>query len=387
MADEIIRLDYSAEDIGDNIDEVRTARGEYDSLDERLDEIEGGGFTPTQAQLDAINSGITDDDVEQIDLNKNNISSLRAYGGLKNYATINNGTYTANSGGGTHSTTIPLLSPITGDIVISIGNITSNDVDSSTCAFVFKNDITSQGTVAVSRGDNINVPVSMGTFVATMVEIYPAATYQTSNGDTVSWTDLMICTKEDWDNSHDYQPYALPNTTITPVLKECVDNGVKNLLSYTLADIKSYNSNGVSWNGNVCTVGNLIFTINSDMSVTVSGSQGTGSAYLVLAKNVSYPAIRFQGCPAGGGSSTYQLQAYYSSAPTTSANDNGTGVSVVANTWSEICITIRPNQTFSNPITFKPMAIPQSIYDAGFTDYQPYAMSNAEITAWILAHS
>ena len=39
MADEIIRLDYSAEDIGDNIDEVRTARGEYDSLDERLDEI------------------------------------------------------------------------------------------------------------------------------------------------------------------------------------------------------------------------------------------------------------------------------------------------------------------------------------------------------------
>lgn len=74
MADEIIRLDYSAEDIGDNIDEVRTARGEYDSLDERLDEIEGGGFTPTQAQLDAMNSGITDDDVEQIDLNKNNIS-------------------------------------------------------------------------------------------------------------------------------------------------------------------------------------------------------------------------------------------------------------------------------------------------------------------------
>lgn len=75
MADEIIRLDYSAEDIGDNIDEVREARGEYDSLDERLDEIEGGGFTPTQAQLDAMNSGITDDDVEQIDLNKNNILS------------------------------------------------------------------------------------------------------------------------------------------------------------------------------------------------------------------------------------------------------------------------------------------------------------------------
>lgn len=151
----------------------------------------------------------------QITTNKNDILSLRAYGGLKNYATINSGTYTASSGGGTHSVTIPLLSPITGDIVISIGNITSNDVDSSTNAFVFENDITNRDTVAVSRGDNIIVSVSMGTFVATKVEIYPAATYQTSSGDTVSWTDLMICTKEDWDNSHDYQPYALSNAELT----------------------------------------------------------------------------------------------------------------------------------------------------------------------------
>lgn len=179
----------------------------------------GGGFTPDTDQLAAMNSGITSEDVTQITTNKNSISSLRAYGGLKNYATINNGTYTANSGGGTHSVTIPLLSPITGDIVISIGNITSNDVDSSTCAFVFENDITSRGAVAVSRGDNINVPVSMGTFVATKVAIYPAAAYPISNGDTVSWTDLMICTKEDWDNSHDYQPYAMSNAELTEAIQ------------------------------------------------------------------------------------------------------------------------------------------------------------------------
>ena len=36
----------------------------------------GGGFTPTQAQLDAMNSGITSEDVEQISTNKNNISAL-----------------------------------------------------------------------------------------------------------------------------------------------------------------------------------------------------------------------------------------------------------------------------------------------------------------------
>ena len=31
--------------------------------------------------------------------------------------------------------------------------------------------------------------------------------------------------------------------------------------------------------------------------------------------------------------------------------------------------------------------IPKNVYDSGFTAYQPYAMSNAEITAWILSHS
>lgn len=36
----------------------------------------GGGFTPTSDQLEAMNSGITAADVEQIDTNKNNISSL-----------------------------------------------------------------------------------------------------------------------------------------------------------------------------------------------------------------------------------------------------------------------------------------------------------------------
>lgn len=37
----------------------------------------GGGFTPTETQLTAMNSGITATDVEQITTNKNNISSIQ----------------------------------------------------------------------------------------------------------------------------------------------------------------------------------------------------------------------------------------------------------------------------------------------------------------------
>ena len=39
---------------------------------------EGSGFTPTEAQLTAMNSGINAEDVEQIETNKNNISSEQA---------------------------------------------------------------------------------------------------------------------------------------------------------------------------------------------------------------------------------------------------------------------------------------------------------------------
>lgn len=36
---------------------------------------------------------------------------------------------------------------------------------------------------------------------------------------------------------------------------------------------------------------------------------------------------------------------------------------------------------------WKPMIVPKSLYDSGFTDFQPYAMTNAEITAWILSQT
>ena len=61
---------------------------------------------------------------------------------------------------------------------------------------------------------------------------------------------------------------------------------------------------------------------------------------------------------------------------------------VVANDDSRswIRIIMDNNYTFDN-FKFKMMIVPKSVWDSGFTSYQPYAMTNAEITAWILAHS
>lgn len=43
------------------------------------------------------------------------------------------------------------------------------------------------------------------------------------------FTNIMICTKAAWDVSHAYEPYALPNSTLTPAAIKAVDDGAKNL--------------------------------------------------------------------------------------------------------------------------------------------------------------
>lgn len=69
----------------------------------------GGGFTPTDAQLDAMNSGITEEDVEQISTNKNNILNIETQNrnklpytldtlkAINTAGTWNNNVYTINN--------------------------------------------------------------------------------------------------------------------------------------------------------------------------------------------------------------------------------------------------------------------------------------------------
>lgn len=89
MADQIKKLSagHSIEVLDAIMTEVEEARGEYESLDARLDEISGEGYSKAEvdallalkqnalnsAQLAAANSGIDSAKVEQIETNKNNI--------------------------------------------------------------------------------------------------------------------------------------------------------------------------------------------------------------------------------------------------------------------------------------------------------------------------
>ena len=386
MADEIIRLDYSAEDIGDNIDEVRTARGEYDSLDERLDEIEGGGFTPTQAQLDAINSGITDDDVEQIDLNKNNILSIYDTGNKKknvmrivldevkallpsqpfvgNTTIFGNLSVTFNEDNsitlnGSHTAAVAInfkdLSHInmpTDAVGAASANITlSNDIffglwgDSGVSNLVLNDgvDIPSDYASKYSRGFVIRVSANT---VCNNVRIYP-----------------MVCDKALYQASSEVVSYAFSNAAITPALQECVDNGVKNLLQF--------HSN---------TNGELVATAQSNgYSVIITGGDdavGKTVAYAdcTIEKTGNYT---FRCDLSGNGASCYiydvttgtQMREYYATSSETLTLTGG-------HTYQ-----IRTYHKGSGiNATVEAMICEKSLYDVS-SIYQPYALSNAELTA------
>lgn len=164
-------------------------------------------------------------------------------------------------------------------------------------------------------------------------------------------------------------------------------NDENNIL--TLANQSTrYNVLNLSAAENVSVSSGITYTIQSDGSVHIEGDINvTGSALyfekIPIATNVQYITI---GCPAGGGNTSYKVQIYDNETNISNADDTGSGSEPFTITSGKIGYRIR-FAVGTYDIVVKPMVIAKSLYDAGFTNYQPYAMSNAEITAWILSQS
>lgn len=179
--------------------------------------------------------------------------------------------------------------------------------------------------------------------------------------------------------------------SITSALQDSIDNGVKNLLNVNLSNLKSLNSSNVTWVNNVATStdGHITITFNADNTLTVysDGNNAQLEFRLTTYDNSPLPngALVLSGCPDTGSLLTYDLRTIISTSPTTYIINysGGTDFEYAGNIYT-ISIVIRAGQTINK--VFCPMICEKTLYDVSPT-YQPYAMSNAEITAWILAHS
>lgn len=121
-------------------------------------------------------------------------------GGGKNRATVNDTS-------GTRNVVIPVNLPA-GKYIISFGEIASTDTDASVCRLALA-DATDNAvwTGGTTRGEDKSISVTLEAAAARLY-VYASDNYSHSGGDTVTVTNLMICTKAEWDISQEFVPYC-----------------------------------------------------------------------------------------------------------------------------------------------------------------------------------
>lgn len=201
--------------------------------------------------------------------------------------------------------------------------------------------------------------------------------FRVYNGASVNVTfSPMIRLATDADAT--YRPFAMTN-------KQLTDNKVgwdSNIL-LGAHNLLPNNSKSTTKNG-------LTFTVNSDKTVTVSGTASTDTSFNIYTANGSEPFVGQEvivtGCPSNGSFGTYILQASRVTAVDGGAgstvDEKGTGATLTwknngSGTKASINIYVFSGYTFTTPLTFKPMIRLASDTDA---TYQPYAKTNKQLT-------
>jgi hypothetical protein len=140
--------------------------------------------------------------------------------------------------------------------------------------------------------------------------------------------------------------------------------GSKNLIPYPYTDTTK-------------TLNGITFTVNSDGSVTVSGT-ATAQAYFKLQQSFSLKEGQyfFSGCPKGGAGTTYSLYLSTSDYAFYKA-DIGNGISINAENDKTVLITINiANGTTVDNLVFKP----QLELGSTATSYTPYISDLTSVT-------
>lgn len=124
--------------------------------------------------------------------------------GAKNHCTLASGSNTQP----TRWINIPVSDVGAGQWVMSFGTLTSTDTDDNFCQAICFNSSNQQVSnwTNFKRESNTNKTFTTTDNVS-YIRLYPANSYATSEGDTVTFTNAMICSKAAWDISHAYQPY------------------------------------------------------------------------------------------------------------------------------------------------------------------------------------
>lgn len=252
------------------------------------------------------------------------------------------------------------------------------------------------GTEIISSGEQV---LSFNTGNHPYYSIAFFCTRTTSATGNVTYSDIMAYLASDPDDT--YVPYAMTNKELTDKKFDRVEQrvlGAKNFFDYTLEKLKTYNTSG-TWNNNIYTIRGISFTINSNLSITIDGTQdGTdyGSDLYLCSPNSAtgrLPVSLIEGKKICAGepidSSIIRYGVWYYDTSKTYLNkqqsmENGEDELVINIPSDAVYFTqyLRINSTKSiSNFTIYPMLILATDTDKTFT---PYAMTNRELTEKIV---
>ena len=166
------------------------------------------------------------------------------------------------------------LSPISGGTVASGGQVAKMPCNIPAGTYIIRWVSTATTGSSVLTFFNNGTQVAQGGFNNDTELHYTQITLSSSANEIELYTntantisDVMVCPKPLHDADSTYEPYALPNTKITPELIELVDSGAKNICNWHEYTLTSTTHRGVS------------YTNNNDGTVTVNtDSQGSTEA-------------------------------------------------------------------------------------------------------------
>ena len=328
----------------------------------------------TTAQLDAVNSGIDSTKVEQIETNKNNIS-YNTDNGVKNTFDFANALQEANIYT-TVSKTATSLTVTANNPCAGSSSVVYSGKDYPAGSYIFSCNITNYNCTTETAKIYIATSTAAGTGVANKlitgdgviqipfhwnggkvyIKYFPNESNTINQSNTFTASENMIMPASISDTT--YQPYTLSNVELTNNISYLENTGKKNWLKpYTISDVPT----------------GITVQYESDDSITINGTySGSKYAYVHL-HSFAYEAMQYTlSCNVATSSSTFYFftldnKMATTFPPTYTYTENGT---------TRIVMRIAPNTSFDN-VNVKLMIRPSIIADS---TYQPYAMSNAELT-------
>lgn len=194
---------------------------------------------------------------------------------------------------------------------------------------------------------------------------------------TSAETDTLLSGKQD--SLTQTQLDAIDNAATA--LPEIINAGAKNKLPVTLASIKAINTAG-TWSGNAYTRRGITYTVNSDMTIDVSGTNdGSGDSWLDLygtGTTSDFIGMVCSGCPSGGSVTTYGQQCG-------NANwDYGSADGRIC-VQGPVAIVVRSGYDATGGLTFKPMICTVDDWTIS-KDYVPYCPSLYELYQLVLSY-